>query len=316
MTLLRTLLLGLCLVGCLALQAQYAPTDADSDKALLWQIVTEDGQDTSYLYGTIHMIDAESFFITESTKRTFGESRTVVMEVDMQEMSNPMIMFQLLPAMMMPAGTTLKDLLDEKDYERVSAAFKEKLGPMSALLDPDRMKPIISSQMLSLDGGGAGLFGGGGDEGMKSYEMEFMKMAQQSKKEMGGLETIQFQMSLFDSIPYTEQAKMLVDAVDAMEAEANGEEVEDAAGSLDALVKLYTEQDVYGLQTMIAAESEGVGNFEDQLLTKRNENWIPKIGDYMSKGKTFFAVGAGHLAGEKGVIALLRKEGYQVTPMK
>ena len=315
MTLLRTLLLGLCLVGGLALQAQYGPTDADSDKALLWQIVTEDGKDTSYLYGTIHMIDAESFFMTETTKRTFGQSRSIVMEVDMEEMNNPMIMFQLLPAMMMPAGTTLKDLLDEEDYARVSAAFKQKLGPMAAMLNPDRIKPIISSQMLSLDGGG-GLLGGGGDGSTKSYEMEFMKMAKQADKDMGGLETIQFQMSLFDSIPYADQAKMLVDAVDAMEAEAKGETVENGAASMEAMVKLYTEQDVYGLHELIAAESEGVGNFEEQLLTKRNENWIPKIGDYMSKGKTFFAVGAGHLAGEKGVIALLRKEGYQVTPMK
>jgi len=62
----------------------------------------------------------------------------------------------------------------------------------------------------------------------------------------------------------------------------------------------------------IIAETESMGAFEDLLLGQRNQNWIPKMRDYMQLQPTFFAVGAGHLGGNEGVIALLRKNGFQV----
>ncbi|HJW29526.1 MAG TPA: TraB/GumN family protein, partial [Saprospiraceae bacterium] len=62
-------------------------------------------------------------------------------------------------------------------------------------------------------------------------------------------------------------------------------------------------------------DQSGIGDYEDLLLNNRNRNWIPRIGEWMRKGTTLFAVGAGHLGGKNGVIRLLQKAGYKVTPV-
>jgi uncharacterized protein YbaP (TraB family) len=63
-------------------------------------------------------------------------------------------------------------------------------------------------------------------------------------------------------------------------------------------------------------EEESLGGYEDLLLVTRNKNWIPVMGEMMKTQPVFFAVGAGHLGGKNGVIALLRQEGYTVVPVK
>ena len=150
---------------------------------------------------------------------------------------------------------------------------------------------------------------GGGDlqsGAVVSYEMEFMEMAKPKKKEMAGLETIEYQMSIFDSIPYKAQAQMLVESIQAGDA---------GSDELDEMVKLYKDQDLAGMQKMFKSEEGGIGEYEDVMLTNRNRNWIPIMGKMMTEKITFFAVGAGHLGGETGVINLLRKEGYSVRPL-
>ena len=63
------------------------------------------------------------------------------------------------------------------------------------------------------------------------------------------------------------------------------------------------------------SETQENSNYEDVLLRNRNLNWIPVMSKLMATGPVFFAVGAGHLGGETGVIRLLRKQGYTLTPV-
>ncbi len=60
----------------------------------------------------------------------------------------------------------------------------------------------------------------------------------------------------------------------------------------------------------------GIGNFTEVLLYQRNRNWVAKLKDLMPAKSLLVAVGAGHLPGDKGVINLLRKAGYTVTPIE
>ena len=144
-------------------------------------------------------------------------------------------------------------------------------------------------------------------EGSKSYEMELVEKAKKREMEIEGLETAEYQISMFDSIPYTEQAEMLMQAV-------NGEG--DLGNDMMAeMVELYTQQDLEGLYKMISG-SEDLGDYEDLLLVTRNKNWIPKIQKFSKEEVAFIAVGAGHLPGENGVINLLKKEGYTVKPLR
>jgi hypothetical protein len=141
---------------------------------------------------------------------------------------------------------------------------------------------------------------------MKSYEMEFFDFAQEKEKETGGLETIEFQISVFDSIPYKAQAEMLVESIRAEEEQND---------MFQQMIELYQSQDIEALYSAIGDEEIGAGDYEDILVKNRNQRWMAGMREYMQEGPTFFAVGAGHLGGPYGVIRLLRKEGFVVTPV-
>ena len=166
----------------------------------------------------------------------------------------------------------------------------------------ERMKPMFLTVFASGDMDPAGLQNGS----MKSYEMEFLEIANNSNKPTEGLETIEFQLSVFDSIPYTAQAEMLIETIK--------EEDKDNSQFAD-MVQMYKNQLINDMVSMIGDEEEQLSEYEDILLNKRNEAWISGMKTMMSEMPTFFAVGAGHLAGERGVIHLLRKEGYTLTPI-
>jgi hypothetical protein len=267
--------------------------------ALLWKIEGNGLTEPSYLYGTIHLIDADDYFLPSGTLAAMDNTKKMVFEIDMNEMSDMGAMMGLMDKAFMKDNQTLKDLISEEDYKLVDAHFS-KLGMPLMMLE--RMKPMFLTVFASGDMDPAGLQTGT----MKSYEMEFLEIAKNSNKQIAGLETIEFQLSVFDAIPYKAQAEMLVETIKAGETEIS---------EFDVMVKMYKEQKINDMVSMISDEGEMLSEYEDILLSKRNEAWISGMKTMMSEMPTFFAVGAGHLAGKKGVIYLLQKEGYKLTPL-
>ncbi len=215
----------------------------------------------------------------------------------------PPMMSMMMNAFMKDGGS-LKKLLTEEEYGLVKAKLDE-IGLPIALFD--RVKPMFTSMMTSMDLSGGNPMEGNGD--VVSYEVEFMEKAKAQKMEMEGLETVEYQMSMFDSIPYEVQAQMLVESVQG------GDVAAAQTDQMAQMVNLYKSQNLNGLSELISAEEGGMGDYEDILLVNRNKNWIPIMGEQMKTKPTFFAVGAGHLGGEEGVIRLLRNAGYTVTAM-
>jgi len=269
--------------------------DTTNSNSLLWEISGKNLKTPSYLYGTIHIIPKKDFILTDLLKNRFVQTQQLALEIDMD---NIFSIFGALGEMFMDDGITLKDLLTEEEYVQLDEYFEKK--EIGSLEDMDNMKPILLSAMMEEGTGGE-------KQDMTSYEMELMRMAKQRRMPVKGLETAKFQMSVLDSIPYEDQAKMLVKAMD--------DEQSDGAGFGD-MVEMYKNQDLAALHLAVAAESEGVKNFDHALLYIRNHNWIPVMEEMAMAKPTFFAVGAAHLPGENGVIELLRKVGYQVTPQR
>jgi len=137
-------------------------------------------------------------------------------------------------------------------------------------------------------------------------EEELLKIAKQDKKEIKGLETIQFQASVFDSIPYQWQAKELLKNIDSFSVYKK---------EFDDMLKLYKDQQLDSMQNMVGASEFGSEKYEDLLLNNRNKKWVSKLNGIMKSESVFVAVGAGHLTGEYGLINLLKKEGYKVEPL-
>jgi len=267
------------------------------ENSLLWKIEGNDIVGSSYLYGTIHMIGAEDFFMPSGTMSAIDNADEVVFEIDMNEMSDMGAMMGIMSKAFMKDGKTISDLLSVEDYKLLEDKFA-KLGlPMMML---ERIKPAFLT-VFAYDVDPNGMQNGS----IKSYEMEFFEMANNASKPVSGLETIEFQMSVFDSISYEDQAKMLVDALKAGDS---------GSDDFKVMTDMYKSQNINAMVQMIDDdEVMGSADSNDVLLTGRNKNWIPVMTELMKTKKVFFAVGAAHLAGENGVINLLRKEGYKLT---
>ncbi len=279
---------------------------AAKENALLWEISGKELTTPSYLYGTIHMINEEDFFLTQSTKKAFKECDRATFEINMDDMDNIGAQMSLMMGAFMKDGMTLKKLLSEEDYKVVDDHFSEMGLPMFLL---EKIKPMFLSVFASGDMDMMGGLGGAKSDNdsttttVVSYEIHFMDMAKEQEKEMAGLETAEYQMSMFDSIPYKAQAEMLVESI---QAEDNGE----GNGEFEEMIEMYKNQDLQAMQSMLS--DEGIGEYGDLLLANRNRNWIPVMEEQMADKPTFFAVGAGHLGGNVGVVALLREAGYSV----
>ncbi len=272
------------------------------EKSLLWEISGNGIEKPSFLYGTIHIINKDDFLLTDETKASFNSSERVTFEINMEELDDISTLFTLFSKVMMPDAITLKDLLEEEDYNFVKKELSELGLPSMMMGILERIKPMFLTTFVSGDMDPNSLENGE----IVSYEMEFMKMAQQTEKEMAGLETIEYQISIFDSIPLTDQAQMLVES---LKAESEGSD------QFKEMIDMYLNQDIEAMQEMFNDEDDGMAKYEDVLLVNRNRNWIPIMESMMKEKPTFFAVGAGHLGGENGVIKLLRKEGYTVKPL-
>lgn len=270
-----------------------------SEKSLLWKISGRGLSEPSYLYGTIHLIGQDDFFLSDSTRAFIDAAGMVVFEVDMADMTNIAAQIGLLMDAFMDGGRSLKDLLPAEDYQLVKAYFQE-MGLPAFLYE--RMKPMFLTVFTSMDMEPDAMSSGE----MRSYEMEILELARAGDKRTGGLETIEYQMSMFDSISYEEQAQMLVESI---RSEQQG------GDALEELVRLYKSQDIDAMANLLKTE-DGMGKHEDMLLVTRNRNWIPVMKEMMAGQQTFFAVGAGHLGGPQGVVRLLRQEGYAVVPVK
>lgn len=318
------IILGTCLIGCrtsslvgtqtgqvvkitdlgIASISEYIKLD----NALLWQISNSsiDGFVTSYVFGTIHLIEKEKFFYPKGTIEALNNCKQVIFEIDMDNMNDMHNQFSMMTKMMMDDGITLDDLLAEEDYAFVSSFFNDLGVPM---MFANRMKPMFLSSMTEIDVNDMNLFNnkGGEQSSVMSYEMELYNEAQERSIEVNGLETMDFQISIFDQIPYKDQAQMLVQVV----RNVNSEESE---SMMKHLVDSYLNQDIESLVNTFT-DDEGFIEFEKLLLSDRNAIWIPLMEAYMLQHSTFFAVGAGHLAGPQGVLHLLRTKGYTITPI-
>jgi hypothetical protein len=138
-------------------------------------------------------------------------------------------------------------------------------------------------------------------------EEALVKIAKEDKKEIQGLETMQFQASVFDSIPYKWQAQELLKNIDSFSV--NKKEFETMLG-------FYKNQQMDSIKSMLGKSEFGSDKYDDLLLNNRNKKWVKKLNPIMKDESVFVAVGAGHLVGEFGLINLLKKQGYKVQPLE
>lgn len=267
-------------------------------KTLLWKISGNDLEKPSWLFGTIHMLCAEDALLSPALRKVIEDCDEVYFEVDMDNL------FEMLGAvgkMKMKGDTTLKDLLSEEDYVKVKNYFETKstMLPFSML---ETFKPILAASTLEQKSLPC--------EDAAMMEQVIMQKAKEHDKKIKGLETMSYQAGVLDSIPYKLQAEQLLKYV-----ETSGNDSSESS-QLEEMFKAYKDQDLKKLEELMIETEAGLAGFTDILLFHRNRNWVKKLKELLPKKSLLIAVGAGHLPGTKGMIDLLRKEGYTVTPVE
>ncbi len=280
-------------------QKSVKPPVTSPVNTLLWRISGKGLAKPSYVFGTMHMLCADDIALSDSLKSAIQGSDNVYLELDMDNM------FEMMGAMQhmnMKGDTTLADLLTKQEYQKVKNYFSENSSmiPFSML---ESFKPLLAASMIAEQQSKTSC------DNMIAMESLIMEETKKDDKKIKGLETMDFQLSLFDKIPYKFQAKQLYQMV------TNSKDTSDA-NELAALTNAYRNQQLEKLEEMTKKEDMGIKNFTNILLYDRNAAWAKKLQELMKDKALVVAVGAGHLPGPKGVLNLLRQAGYKVEPVK
>ncbi len=265
-----------------------------AQNTLLWEVTSSTADKPSYLYGTFHSHDERAHEFGDSVLVKLLQCEGFVGEItEMQESISE------ADAMRMARmkGTTLKQLLKKKDYERVKAFARKKLGFLALIINS--LKPMFTMTLLA--------------EFDMNPDMPYTvddyleRLALERGLEVISLETIDEQLDAFDAIPLKEQGEMLVDYVkNSKKAEADNERmIEMYRGQrMDDFYKWYSKSEY----------KEG-SSFDRELLYKRNHVMAHRVDSMLHSKSLFVGVGALHLPGPDGLIELLKGRGYSVLPV-
>ena len=303
------LALPIILAACLVFPACKAQSPdqpaAAGNKSLLWKISGK-GMKPAYLFGTMHLICKSDYVWTDAMKQALAASEEVCFEMDMDD---PKVL-QEATAGIMGMGKDegedavgkdgkikpLRDYYTPAEYARISRFVKDTLGMDIAMLE--QLGPGVAQMMISLKTVSCPF--------PESYEMNIMSTAKGAGKNIIGLETPDEQVNVLKSISSDSSAGSLVQLADSFGA---------AKAAYQRLLEAYKSQDLPGLHAEMLRDKDLAAQ-TSVFLDDRNKRWISRMGKMMEGHKVFFAVGAGHLWGNNGVINLLRKAGYEVTAVR
>jgi uncharacterized protein YbaP (TraB family) len=287
----------------LLLLALLSPFIASSQyNALFWQITGNGLTQPSYLYGTMHTNDARVFNYPAKVEEAIGECNAFAMELDPKEVTD----MGLLNKMMMDKGQTLSKLLPEEDFRQLDSLLLAKMGLSLNMFD--KMSPIIVTAMLEEIALGEGDTTNTDDKMDKEFlDLYLHGKAKAKGKKIIGIETTAEQLNALNVLSYKEQAEML-------SAELHFYLSADSTESKD-LMEFYVKGELDSL-AKDSKEYKMPPKLVKALITDRNRRMANRIAEFIQKQPTFSAVGALHLAGEEGVVALLRKKGFTVEPVK
>ncbi len=259
-----------------------------NSQSLLWKIYGKGLRDTSYLYGTIHIQDKRVFQFDNIVYDKLNAVEAYAMELNPDKID-----VDALKKQMLMKKHTLDELLCDSDYQFLNNYMKEKMG--TGVLIYNKMKPFFLQSQLSQ------LTMPKDEE--KALDLFFFNYAKKNGKKTLGIENLEDQLGAIKAISLTDQAKMLMETVrDTTQTD------------FEELITAYLHAD-FDKFAELMKDTTLPANFEETLLTKRNIGMAKHIIQYCKKQSTFNAIGAAHLPGPNGVIALLRKKGFTVEPI-
>ncbi len=260
---------------------------AQTSNSLLWEISGNGLSKPSYLYGTIHLIAQDDFFVRKEIDSVFNLCEQLAFEI---KLDDPAILQLYQDWILLPSGKTLKDFCTEEEYQILKQYLLDSAKTdIETIMD---QKPFMLTQLQISDyitGQPA------------SFEIYFFQESIKKNVPVFGLENLQDELDLLDVIPYEEQIDMVINNIKSSSQNQK---------TWDELIAAYKEEDIDKLYEISLDVTPELIKYENLFLDNRNIKWIPVIDTLIKERSTFIAVGAAHLSGENGVIQLLKNQGY------
>lgn len=275
---------------------------------LLWRIAPrEEGGAPSFLFGTMHVTDARVVDLPDAVRAAFEGSDMVVIEsTDVIDQRAMMAALAAEPELtMFTDATTLRSLIPADDVEMVEARLRERGMPLASV---NRMKPWMLAAIIALP---ACEFDRKA-RGEPILDLMLAEDAQAAGKELAGLESVSDQLGAMASLPMDLHIEGLVETLRL------GDRVDDV---LETMIVLYRTERIGMFWPFFRAVlpsgadgRSGYAAFEETMVNARNHTMAEGVEPFLQRGGAFLAVGALHLPGPEGLVALLRDAGYEVTP--
>lgn len=290
---LKSILLGifLALFGQIKAQVSSYPFEESS---LLWKIDGPGVKKGCYLFGTMHLIEKDYFVFPKSLQQIVKKTGVLIMELN----GTPK-QATVKSSLQLQVGSFFDFFTKEQSDSIVRwAAANLHMDSSNFCTFIQPMKPFVMAQLMAQI-----QF----KKSVESYEMTFENLAKNEEIPIVGLETVEEQLKFIDQLPKATQVSMVMETIRLGDKNH---------AKLVELEQTYQSQNIDAMHQLMQDEAGIVANEQTTLVDNRNANWIPKIEKFIQKDRTFIAVGAGHLGGEKGIIRLLQAKGYRVTPIK
>ncbi len=280
-------LFSLCLFGSVAAHAG----------SPVWAI--HGAHNTVYLAGSVHLLKAADASLPPGFDRAYKGSKAIVMELAIDKIDPTATAQWMMENGMLKGDKTLRAEIGEERYQRVSKEA-ERLGiPMEAA---DMLQPwVLGLQLVEMQYMQLGF------DPQQGVEQQLEREAQADGKPISGLETMDEQLGVLQSLSKSDQARFLDMTVS---------EMHDVEAETQSVVTAWRSGDAAKLAALLSAEYKSFPNLYEALVTERNKRWVPQI-ERLLRGNqdVFVVVGALHLVGDGGLLELMRRDGYKAEQL-
>ncbi len=263
----------------------------------LWKVTGTSG--AFYLVGSVHLLTRDFYPLSAPLDQAFKDSDLLVEEADLAELLSPAAQMKMLARSMLPASATLDTVISPATFALVTARARDLGLPLEPL---KRFKPwALALTLSSLEWQKAGF------DPEIGLDRHFYDQARAEGKEVKGLETADYQISRFDDLAMDRQEHLLAETLKDADTEIT---------NLTTLVQAWRAGDRPAVEQIVLKDVKADPELYQRLLVERNHTWLPELEAlFMRPRPAFVVVGAAHLVGPDGLLALLGARGYRVEQM-
>jgi len=275
-----------------------AEENIHNNDACIWKIVSDNN--TLYLMGSIHFLQQSDYPLDEKYYRCFEDAENVVFELHYDSTQTPAFQQYTVLKAFCPKGETFQSMVSDSTYDITRKALLDFGTPLAQL---QQFEPwFLAITMLSLKLQSLGF------NPELGVDQHFFNRSKEEEKNILAFETPEQQMDLLESLGGDDQESFLLKTID---------ELDEMEAGFSDLVDAWKAGDLEELNELLNKGFEDYPALKQSLLIQRNLNWIDEIEGFTKDNENYLIiVGAGHLAGNKGLVNLLTEKGYSVEQIQ